>query len=262
MRREPQVTWNSLLPRGSGPRPVGPRLQTNTKRPSERLRRELRRWSGLWSACSAPMSRVWARHRRRLSDWSTSSSPASGSTSVSVRNTKKNTTQPIAEMKPAHQAVDRHRGNRGRQRHAAGHQTRYRHRLDDEQPAGHQRDRADRPCRGVGDRQAGQHRLSVYGVGREGQIRHVGDPVEQRPTERHGEIAAAQADLFQLRKAFSPRVRCYLSGPPSLRKIIQDQEPRPTAQRGCARCRVVAAARRRTPLARAPSSAPFAWVGL
>ena len=55
--------WNSLWPRGTGPCPVGRRLPTNTTQPSERLRRELRRWSGLWSACSAPTSCVWARLR-------------------------------------------------------------------------------------------------------------------------------------------------------------------------------------------------------
>ena len=107
---------------------------------------------------------------------------------------------------PADQSVDQHRRNRGRQGHSAGHQTGHQHRLDDQQPTGHQRDRSDRPRRRVGDRQPGQRWLAARGVGGEGQTRDVGDPVEQRPAERDREVAAAQADRLQLLKVFPPRV--------------------------------------------------------
>ena len=70
-------------------------------------------------------------------------------------------------------------------------------------------------------------------VGGEGETGDVGDPVEQRPTERDGQVAAAQADRLQLLEVFAPRVRCYLSGPTSLSPIGKSsriEEARPTAQ--------------------------------
>ena len=48
---------------------------------------------------------------------------------------------------PADQSVDQHRRDRSRQRHSARNQAGHQHRLDDKQPAGHQRNRTHRPCR-------------------------------------------------------------------------------------------------------------------
>ena len=59
--------------------------------------------------------------------------------------------------------------------------------------------------------------MAAGGVGRERQTRHIGDPVQQRPSERPAEGAAAQAHRLQLPQRLPPPVQAGVGGLPAHR---------------------------------------------